>query len=343
MTRWTRIALFAAMLSPLAADAAESPQGSNPCHIRPWQTVDNGMGAEPGGEREYASAIDFPAECTRGGLVWVPIIEFNMTRSGTGETDVDISVFTRRQQGMEAAALPGDFLTHPRMVTCEDVPVFSASQTFPFFAGPNSNQNINNLLAGDSMFVDARMVGDDTGGFFISVDDNGAPGEIPCWTTLVNGPPDEPCTNGIPDHSASGMGAVGGPFYGRLQNGDQAVGNRVGLGSVYATRYVTGGGFGGGLFDQSPPVAGGSTDIALREGPAGAVICQFQNIPDDFEFDCQLTSGQIDLLEAGGVYLERSGNGPAEAVRMLPANLHIFADGFESGDTSVWSNTVGGV
>jgi len=337
MTGWIRIALLAVVVSPSPATAAESAQGANPCHITPWQTVDDGMGAEPGAVREFASAVDLPADCLRGGLAWIPVIEFNMTRSGTAETSVDMSVFIRGQETMADAALPGDPLTQPHMVTCESVPGFPSSQSCPFFSGPNSNQDINNLIAGDSFFVDVELVGDETAGFFVSVDEQGAVGEVPCFTTTTGGAPDDPCPNGNPLHSASGIGAIGYTFYGRYANGDQSAGNREPLATTFGARYMS-----GGSFNQDLPAVGGSTDIALREGPSGAVICQFLNIPDDFEYSCPLTTGQIDMLEAGELFVERSGSAPTESVRMVPADQHIFADGFESGDTSVWSNTVGG-
>ena len=37
------------------------------CEFIPFDSVDNGMGAEPGAVREFASGITVPPECLRGG------------------------------------------------------------------------------------------------------------------------------------------------------------------------------------------------------------------------------------------------------------------------------------
>jgi hypothetical protein len=73
----------------------ERTQGPDPCKIRPFDSVDNGMGAEPGVVREFGSAVAPPAQRRLGGLFWVPLLGVNLTRT-SGPSSLDLSVFLRR-------------------------------------------------------------------------------------------------------------------------------------------------------------------------------------------------------------------------------------------------------
>jgi len=311
--------------------AAEPALGGS-CDIVPWQTVNNGMGAEPGVVREFAVGIAVPPECLRGGRTWVPRIFLGMTRTPGSSPDVDVRVSIRAPQS--PGGPPGDFRTELTPYTLEGVPLFPAKGTFELDVGPGANQNLNNILWGDYFFPSVDMNGDETALVFLVADEVG-PMDMDCFTGVDGDTPTDVCTNGNPNLNEAGVGASANPYYARLPSTGESVSGREPLATTWGARYI------------NPGTTGGSIDLTVwRDSPGGAqeggqqTICQFSDIPVDFEFQCVMTASELASLSAGEVFVELTGGGPVRNTRVLPADLFIFADGFESGDTSVWSNTV---
>ncbi|MCZ6726155.1 MAG: hypothetical protein O7A98_02230 [Acidobacteria bacterium] len=311
---------------------AAQPEGGNPCTIIPWQTVDNGLGAETGVVREFASRISMPPGCLRGGRVWVPRIHLGLTRTAAGASDMDVRVSIRPPQppGLGPGG-PGGSRTDPATHTLPNVPVFPMGTTYEVATGPNSNQNINDLVFGDTFFVSLDMDGDETMNQFMVADETG-PVDQNCFTGIDGATPADPCTTGNPNLSAAALGATGYTFYGRFPHSGAETDGREPLAGSWAARYL-------GAFP-------GTTNLRVWRDSSelhfagGQTICQFFDIPADFEFQCPMSATELDLLAAGRIFVELTEDGNVNSVRMIPADLFLFADGFESGDTTVWSATV---
>jgi len=311
---------------------AAEPEGNNPCTIIPWQTVDGGMGAEAGVVREFASRISMPPGCLRGGRVWVPRIHLGLTRTAAGASDMDVRVSIRPPQppGLGPGG-PGGSRTDPAAHTLPNVPVFPMGTTYEVATGPNSNQNINDIIWTDDFFISVDMDGDKTANQFLVADQMG-PVDQNCFTAIDGATPADPCTTGNPNLSAAALGATGYTFYGRYPHSGAEVDGREPLATIWGARYL--GAFPGTTHlevwrDATIPIRGGQT-----------TICQFFDIPADFEFQCTMTAAELALLAAGKINVEIDEDGDVHSTRMIPADLFIFADGFESGDTTVWSATV---
>jgi len=305
--------------------AARAQDGTDPCFIQPWDSVDNGVGAEPGVVREFGSGLTVPPQCLSGGKVFVPFVEVVLTRTAAGSPDLVLNVFAREPD--PGSGLPGSFMTPAHTVEATGIPIFPSHQILEFPVLADGETNTNNVLWGDYVYLDAAYSGANAG-VFIAADQSGAPGETPCFTGINGAVPDDPCTSGNPNLNALGIGASTYTFYGRYAGGGQVMGRQP-LSSTFAGRYAA-------------PFAGGGgriTDLRLREGPGGPVVCEFFNVPDDFSFTCPVTPGQSDLLNGSGIFVELDGNGPTGETRLLSAGSMIFVDGFESGDTSAWSGT----
>jgi hypothetical protein len=217
-------------------------------------------------------------------------------------------------------------------VTANNLPTFPNAGYYTFNAGPADNANLNNILWGDYFCVDTALDGF-TQGVFLTADQTGPAGETPCYTGINGAVPDDPCTTGNPLLNAAGLGADTYTFYGRYPSGAQSMA-REPLASTFSGRYYA-------QYDQHQgEAAQGGTDLRLREGAPGPVICQFLSVPVDFEYQCALTAGQTGLLHAGGLFVELTTGTQVRTSRMIPADLFLFADGFESGDVSAWSGSV---
>jgi len=311
---------------------AQSEGSPNPCAIRPWQSIDNGMGAEPGVVREFASGITMPAGCKRDGRVWVPRLLVVVTRSG-GSSDMPVRVSLRNTATVtEAVVPPGDDRTLPYARTLQNVPVFPLSGEYEINTGVNNNANMNAILRSETFYVSIDMDGDNTANKFLATDKMGSP-DPHCFTGINGATPDDPCTTGNPTLNEAAQGAIGYTFYGRYASG-AAVDGREPLGTTWGARYLAPDTEGG------PYEPEGVVDLRVHESVSGNTLCTFFNIPDDFEFECVMTAPQLAMLADGDISVELTGDGPTRNTRMIPADQFIFADGFESGDTSVWSQSL---
>jgi len=293
------------------------------CDIMPFDSVNNGMGAEMGAVREFASGISIPGGCRQNGRTWIPLVGVNLTRTAQGAPDLDFDVFIRSPDGIGGP--PSSFHTDPNHVTASGIPLFPSSQYVEFNASANNNQNVNNVLWGDYQYIDAAIDGDLFPGVFITADQTGTPGETPCFTAINGAVPLDPCTNGNPNLNAAGLGAGSYTYYGRYTSGSQIMG-REHLPSTWSARYL-----------NSDLQREATLNLAITEGSGGPIICQYSSIPTDFSFVCGMTAGQLALLAAGGVYAEEEVDGITSTTLVIPAEIFIYADGFESAGTTVWS------
>jgi len=212
------------------------------------------------------------------------------------------------------------------MVSVNAIPVFPSSAVFEVPLVPSGHPNPGNILMGDTFFIDVAIDGANQG-VFVTADQTGPPGETPCFTGLDGALPTDPCTSGNPNLNAAGLGVNTYTFYSRYTSGAQVMG-REPLASTWGARYLA-------------PIGGGGrvTDLRLREGLGGPVVCEFFNIPDDFAFSCPVTPAQSARLVSGGMFVELNNGGPAQVTRLHSALAFVSTDGFESGDTSAWSST----
>ena len=61
-------ALCGLAIVAVGSGSVGADDGPDPCVIRQWDSVDNGMGAEPSVFREFAAGISIPGQCLLNGL-----------------------------------------------------------------------------------------------------------------------------------------------------------------------------------------------------------------------------------------------------------------------------------
>ena len=188
--------------------------------------------------------------------------------------------------------------------------------------------NVNNILWGDSFFGGVSFSGAFPG-VFVAADETGPPGDTPCFTGINGAVPKDLCTNGIPNLNAPGIGVESFPFYARFTTAHLMGDFPEPLPTGWAFRY---------LFDSTRE-EGPSTDLRIRDGLGGPVVCEYLSIPSDFASQCSMTQVQIDRLINGDIFVELETGGVSEEVRVYSAGSFIFVDGFESSDNSVWSSS----
>ena len=300
--------------------------GPNPCHIRPWNSVDNGMGPAPGQVWEFDSGMTVPPGCLSNGRSFLPFVTVALTRTAAGSPTVDLDV---RIRGADKFGLPTDISSTPNMVTVDGIPLFPAHQVYEIPTLPSGNMNVNNVLWGDYAYAGASFAEGFTS-VFIAADETGPAGETACFAGINGATPDDPCTNGNPNLNAAGLGVESYTFYGRYTNGDFVAGdNREPLGTTWGARYLA----------MSKNELGPATNLRIRDGRGGPIVCEYLNIPPDFQFDCTMTPGQAARHDSGDLFAELEIGGVTEVTRIYPAGALIFVDFFESGDTGVWSST----
>ena len=310
---------------------AAEPEGGNPCYITPGQTVDDGMGAEPGVVREFVNGISIPPECLRGGRVWVPRIRIGVTRTAGGAPDMEVRVSIRAPQppGLGPNPPPGNFRTPPTTHTLTNVPFFPAVGDNLVHIEGDNNQNLNNILWGDYFYPSVDMNGNNTQNQFVVADEMG-PIDQNCYTGVNGETPLDLCTNGNADLSDPWVGVDTATFYGRYSGQfPAAVDGREPLGTVWGARYI-------GAFGATSFAVWHDASVPLGAPEGEELICEFFDIPADFEFQCTMTVPQLAALAAGGIFVELTQGASVRRTSMIPADIFIFADGFESGDTSVW-------
>jgi hypothetical protein len=298
--------------------------GPNPCQIRPWNSVDNGMGPAPGQVWEFDSGMTVPPGCLSNGRSFLPFVTVALTRTAAGSPTVDLDV---RIRGADKFGLPTDISSTPNTVTVDGIPLFPAHQVYEIPTLPSGNMNVNNVLWGDYAYTGASFAEGFTS-VFIAADETGPAGETACFAGINGATPNDPCTNGNPNLNAAGIGAESYTYYSRYTNSDQVM-SREPLAGIYGSRYL------------SDPFKndGLTTHLRVRDGGGGPLVCEYLNIPPDFDFQCPMTQGEIDRLINGDIFVEIEIDGVSEERRVFSAGAFIFVDGFESADTGVWTSS----
>jgi hypothetical protein len=311
------------VMGPVGISAQEGP---DPCDFFPWDTVDNGMGAEPGVVREFVAGMAVDPACLAGGRVFVPWIEIGLTRTAAGPSTFDLDVFIREADGSEEAVAPGPFRTPSNIQTATGVSIFPGVTIEVFPSTPPSSQNINNVLWGDYNFLGTAWSGD-TASVFLAADETGPQGATLCYTGTNGATPIDNCLNGNPNLNAPAFSAQTYTFYGRYTSGAQVASDeREPLSTTWGFRYV------------SEPGAPSRT-LRFREGRGGPTICEHPGVGGSYNGVCPMNSSQLGRLRRSGVFCEIHSRGVSEEVRIYSAEAFGFVDSFESGDASVWSST----
>ena len=195
----------------------------------------------------------------------------------------------------------------------------------------DDNGSLDNYV-GPTVYAD----GDSTGGQFFPFSTIG--GVVPCHTGLDGSPINEPCSNGDPNFRSMGIGLEAAAGFAEI----------TGLGTAPPLQFRTNNpdmdpaddlDF---LWDAGVGTGPMIIDIDLMRifDAAGGEICQRQNVAPGQSQSCLLTPAEIQQFLDGKLEVQFDENGNTARFDIVPADMFIFADGFESGDTSSWSNTV---
>jgi len=328
--------LIALALAVVPLGSASGALAQFICDVDPWsQTANSGFGAGPGEVRGFAvTPQNVPDECLVEGVSYLNGVIVNVTQQGGSSTmpidHVEIlessfngpPTFTRLTYG------PGGNIDNvpsfPAFVE-ERIPTAPATWTWDL-----DDDGTLDSFAAPTVFAE----GDATPGQFFAYSTNGGP--VPCHTGLEGAPINEPCTDGNPNFRSMGVGvavAAGfatiegippAPLFFRTNNPD------ADIGSVFDHEW-------GHEMDASAPDA---IDVIRIFDEFGGVICSSPNVPPQSTRSCVLTPAQIQQFLDGKLEVEFDEDDNLVRFEIVPANMFIFADGFESGDTSAWSNTV---
>lgn len=301
------------------------------------QPANSGFGAGPGEVRGFAvTPQSVPAECLADNNSWLTGVIINASQQG-GASNMPIerveildSSFNGPPGSTVIASGPGGTIAGvpPFPAFVEDrLPIDVTSWDWDL----DDNGQHDNWLA-----LVAILDGDATPGQFLPFSTNGGP--VPCHTGLDGSPIDEPCTNGDPNFRSMGIGVeiaagiaqitglgAAPPLQVRTNNPD--------VDPASDLDFIWDEGVGSGT-----PVL--DIDLMKIFDEPGALICSFPNVPPRSSRSCHLTPAQIEQFHFGELELELVDNSNVVRSEIFPANLFIFADGFESGDTSSWSTTV---
>lgn len=308
------------------------------CDVDPWsQTANSGFGAGPGEIRGFAvTPQSVPAECLVDNNSVFTGVVVNATQQGGASTmpieriDILDSGFNGPPGSIVISSGPGG--------TVQNVPTFPAFVESRLPTNPvgwdwdlDDDGSIDNWVA-PTVYLD----GDATPGQFLPFSTNG--GVVPCNTGLDGSPINEPCSDGDPNFRSMGIGVetaagfspINGlgtapPLFLRTTNPDAAPDNEIDF--LWD--------FGDGLGTLPSAI---ETIRLFDDGDT--MICERQNVAPGQVRSCLLTPAQIQQFLEGKLEVEFDENDNIVRFEIVPANQFIFADGFESGDTSSWSNTV---
>ncbi|MEZ5331284.1 MAG: hypothetical protein R2991_04360 [Thermoanaerobaculia bacterium] len=176
------------------------------CSLRPFGSVDNGLGAQVGTVREFDSGLIVPQQCLIAGRMWIPRIGFNLTRTAAGPANISLQILGRRPAGTDGPVPPpGQPLIPARTVQAQGISRPPGSRYYEYDAVPPDG-SINNILWGLPLHRRCSRR-DELPDVFFSADLQGPPGQTLCYTGVGGAVPADPCTNGQPALNAIGIGA----------------------------------------------------------------------------------------------------------------------------------------
>lgn len=306
------------------------------CDLDPWnESPDSAFGAGAGEVRGFAvTSQNVPDECLVSGVSYLNGVIINATQQG-GSSTMPIEFVEIQESSLNGPPGP-DVLTSGPGGNLTNVPPFPAFVTGRMSTRPTTwawdlddDGTLDSYAAGTA-FLD----GNNTPGQFFPISTNGP--VVPCHTGLQGMRIDEPCVNGNPDFRSIGLGVE--------TAAGLAVGVVLGVPLELRTNNPEAAGdfFLDIIWDQSsfagaPPAA---IDALRVFDGTGGQICEFPNVPPGSPRSCLLTPTQIQQFLEGELDVEFDEDDQITRAGIIPANDFIFADGFESGDTTSWSNTV---
>jgi len=318
----------------------------DPCTVRAYDgTNENGVGAAVGFVLEYCTEVTVPDVCLDRGAYFINAVEFQATQTG-GDTTMPFTAQVRRTPtGLQGPTPPGEIVAGPTQDTAEGVPGFPSSQSWVTTVLDSVGSFSVGFAAVELNSACIVVDGNATVDQFIAADQTPATPIVPCWTGQVPGMPDEDCRKaGFPNLNALAAGLQVSP-HAALGDGSQ----QVPPNGTTAVAVVRGG----------PEKAGGTDfwfevvhDVAnptaahihnAPPGSNGGIVVNFGDPTSPIQATGVDMSGLLNELLAGDLYVNvHSAAFPAGEVRgqIEPAGAQIFADGFESGDTTAWSNSV---
>ncbi|MDH3405051.1 MAG: CHRD domain-containing protein [Acidobacteriota bacterium] len=339
MAALSRSIAWPAVLFALAFPAV----AQDPCTLTPYDgSNENGLGAAPGFLIELCSEIDVPAVCLDRGNYFINAVQVEATRT-SGDTTMPFTAQVRRAVP-PAAGPPVEIVAGPVSDEVQGVPSFPQSQTWVTTTlGPGDRFSVGFdavQLTSACVVVD----GDQAMGQFFGTDETPATPINLCWKGDPPGLPNEDCRNGAPDLRALRVGLRvaphGGVADGSQQNPpvptsatgtvrlgpNQPGGTSFWLEVVHDVPNPT-----AAHIHEAPPGSNGPIVVPLGD-PTSPIV-----LPD-----VDMT-GLLDELFAGNLYVNvHTAANPGGEIRgqIGSAGDLIFADGFESGDTTAWGSTV---
>jgi len=343
----TGICLFLAVALPQAARAL--PQ---PCTIHPADgTAENGF-APGNGEhpRTFCSQMAVPASdaglnCLWGDYFYVDAVGAGFTATGS-VTDSPVQVEARA----DALGLPGDPLDGFPVVdgNVPPPPLFPSFQenfydryAYTFYGRYVEETSHHRTVESSFWACTHRDVGVARG--YITVDTSGSTPFNPCFTGVNGGPINDPCTDGDPNLRAIGIFAQVSPIAGIGSGADVAPPTPSASRAHFRAWYTDTPTFTVRIdHDVASPSA---AHIHLGQpGENGPVVVDLGTPTSPIVVSgISLTGPQVTDLSRNQLYFDiHSPTYPGGEVRgqIYPAQPPIFADGFQSGDTSAWSTTV---
>jgi len=292
------------------------------------QTVENGVGAEPGVDREFVQDLDVPPECqTSAGNTWILAHELRVTRVEPSTPSVSARVTVRSLEAVRDVQ-PAQVFVETRLVEVSTSTFPSFGVAWTLFPGPPRAAPAPAL--GPAVVLD----GNQTGNQFVTVDQSAATPLRTCFTRAGTGAW-ELCTNGNPAIRGVGLTLQVTPVLANLPTlgPDTRILSSVpsGTGTVHLD------------FSGDVP-AGDLIDVAeLREQGNPTPIC---SSPGIFPFLCSLTADEEAKLRASELlvvvtpHLVPPSEGPNTLIesQLISADHYVFSNGFEGGDAGLWSS-----
>ena len=330
------LALLAALAGPAAAQ--------DPCTLMPFDgTNENGLGAQPGFVVEYCSEIVVPPVCLDGGNYFINAVQIEATET-TGASTMPITAQVRRAFIGAGPMKPNAIVAGPTQDVVQNVPNFPASRRWVTTVLQASGRFSVGLDAVQITSACTILDGSQTPGQFLGTDESAGTAINPCWKGDPPDNPDEDCRNGAPALRALRTGLKVSP-HGGMADGSQEVPpvNTAAHGTVRLGPNVPGGLIFWVEIDHDVANPTGAHIHRGAPGMNGPIVRDLGDPTSPIFVPAVDLTDLIDDLFGGELYVNiHSAAFPNGEIRseILNASNLVFEDGFESGDTTSWSNTV---
>lgn len=299
-------------------------------------SIDNGFGAELPAGRELSSIpLPYPAECLSEGVTTVNGVIADLTRTGSGSTAMPV-VPQIRLSSMTGP--PTDILVTGPEVVVQGIPIFPNFARAPIPTPPVEIALDRDRDGTVDLFIGSGLILTSTSNQnqFVGYTRSGPP--VPCFTTIVGQPLKEPCSNGDPLFKSLGQG---------LQI--SAAKARVGDDSTYCPFDIRTNNPGvsiGATFEMKLQLAAGSScvspthlDVVDILSDKTGLLRRFEDVEPGTVLGFAATPDEVETWRNGRMWVVVTEGLFTDLDRVVPAH-GIFLDGFESGSTVDWSQSV---